>query len=136
MTTDQPGNDLPTPSTATDRGEASTAACAAELGPGDWVHVDYQGRDIVGMIDRRQDGLFTFVYWEAGELRFGSAKPCDIGARDERLTAQFRAAIAVDPHYLSKYVAMWIAPSRTEPRPPRQKRRCESDDVQLRLFPE
>jgi hypothetical protein len=34
------------------------------LTPGDWVHIDYQGRTVVGMIDRLQEGLYTFAYWE------------------------------------------------------------------------
>jgi hypothetical protein len=133
MTTDQPGNDLKTPSEAT----AGGVAGARELVPGDWAHVDYQGRDVLGMIDRLQDGLYTFAYWDAGVLRFGSAKPDRIGARDEPLTAQFRAAIAVDPHHLTKYLALWTGPSRAEPRPAvARAHRREPRYVQQRLFPE
>jgi hypothetical protein len=86
------------------------------LTPGDWVHIDYQGRTIVGMIDRLQEGLLTFAYWEGGVLRFGTAMHSQIGTWDEHLTAQFRAAIAIDPHYLAKFIASWKGPDKIEPR--------------------
>ena len=107
------------------------------LTPGDWVHIDYEGRTIVGMIDRLQGGLHTFAYWEGGVLRFGTAKPSQIGDWDEHLTTEFRAAIAIDPHFLAKFIASWKGPDKTEPRqvghPPTQSEpRC----VQKRLFPD
>ena len=107
------------------------------LTPGDWVHIDYQGRTVVGMIDRVQEGLYTFAYWKKGVLRFGTAKPSQIGDWDERLTAHFRAAIAIDPHYLAKFIASWKGPDQAEPRqvgrPPTQ---TEPRYVQKRLFPD
>ena len=107
------------------------------LTPGDWVHIDYQGRTVVGMIDRLQEGLCTFAYWESGVLRFGTAKPSQIGDRDEHLTAQFKAAIAVDPHYLAKFVASWKGPDRTERREAgRTPTQGEPRYVQKRLFPD
>jgi hypothetical protein len=105
------------------------------LAPGDWVHIDYQGRTVVGMIDRLQEGLYTFAYWEGSVLRFGTAKPSQIGAWDEQLTTEFRAAIAIDPHYVTKFIASWKGPDRAEPRqlsrPPTQG---EPRYVQKRLF--
>jgi hypothetical protein len=68
------------------------------------------------MIDRLQGGLYTFAYWEGGVLRFGTARPSQIGAWDEQLTSEFRAAIAVDPNYLAKYIASWKGPDLSEPR--------------------
>ena len=107
------------------------------LTPGDWVHIDYQGRTIVGMIDRLQEGLYTFAYWEGGVFRFGTAKPSQIGDWDEQLTGQFRAAIAIDPHYLAKFIASWKGPDKPKPRqvgyPPTQS---EPRYVQKRLFPD
>jgi hypothetical protein len=107
------------------------------LTPGDWVNIDYQGRTIIGMIDRIQEGLYTFAYWEGGVLRFGTAKPGQIGDWDEQLTTEFRAAIAIDPHYLAKFIASWKAPDRSEPQqvghPPTQN---EPPHVQNRLFPD
>lgn len=85
------------------------------LTPGDWVHIEYQGRTLVAMIDRIQEGLYTFAYWEGGVLRFGTARPDQIGDWDEQLTAHFRAAIAIDPHYLAKFIASWKGPETTEP---------------------
>jgi hypothetical protein len=107
------------------------------LTPGDWVHIDYHGARIVGMIDRLQGGLYTFAYWEGGVLRFGAAKPSQIGGCDEQLTAQFRAAIAMDPHYLAKFIASWKGPDRAEPRQASDARtRSEPRCVQKRLFPD
>ena len=104
------------------------------LTPGDWVHIDYQGRTIVGMIERFQEGLYTFAYWEGSVLRFGTAKPSQIGTWDEQLTAEFRAAIAIDPHYLATFIAWWKEPDRTKPShtPTQAKPRY----VQKRLFPD
>ena len=105
------------------------------LTPGDWVRIDYRGRTIVGMIDRLQEGLCTFAFWEGGVLKFGTARLGQIGDSDPLLTNQFRAAIAVDPHYLAKFIAM--ASGRIEflpgdPPPPKPKPRF----VQKRLFPD
>jgi hypothetical protein len=120
-----------------DRSDDPSSTGQRILTPGDWVHIDYQGRAIVGMIDRLQGGLYTFAYWEGGVLRFGAAKPSQIGDWDEQLTAQFRAAIAMDPHYLAKFIASWKGPDRTEPRqagdPPT---RSEPRYLQKRLFPD
>ncbi len=90
------------------------------LTPGDWVHIDYQGGTVVGMIARIHEGSYTFAYWDGGVLRFGAAKPRQIGDWDERMTAYFRAAIAVDPHYLAKYIALWKEPDEAELRQVRQ----------------
>ena len=132
MTTDPSGNDPTAPPAV-----AGDKPAADAIVPGDWVHVDYRGRDVLGMIDRLQDGLYTFAFWDAGVLRLGSANPAAIGQRDERLTAQFRAAIAVDPHYVSKYLAQWTGPAPSAPPPAcPPPRRQASRWVQLRLFPE
>jgi len=107
------------------------------LTPGDWVHIDYQGGTIVGMIDRVQGGLYTFAYWEGGVLSFGTAKPGQIGDWDEHLTTQFRAAIAIDPHYLAKFIASWKGPEGAEPRQVgRTPTQSEPRYVQKRLFPD
>jgi hypothetical protein len=87
------------------------------------------------MIDRLQEGLYTFAYWEGGVLRFGAARPSQIGDWDEQLTAQFRAAIAIDPNYLAKYIALWKGPDITEPRRvSRTPTQSEPGYVQKRLF--
>lgn len=117
---------------------APSVAAERVLTPGDWVQIDYRGRTVVGMIDRLQEGLCTFAYWEGDVLKFGTAKPDQIGKRDEELTARFRAAIAVDPHYLAKFLASWKGPDAAEPenagRKPVPK---EARFVQRRLlFPE
>ena len=116
---------------------ASFSNMPGVLTPGDWVQIDYQGRTVVGMIDRIQDGLYTFAYWEHDVLKFGTAKPSQIGDWDEQLTAHFRAAIAIDPHYLAKFIASWKRPDTTEPprvgHPPTQD---ERQYLQKRLFPE
>ena len=107
------------------------------LTPGDWVQINYGGRTVVGMIDRVQRGLCTFAYWEGGVLKFGTAKPDQIGKRNGQLTARFRAAIAVDPHYLAKFLASWKGQDGAEPEHvgrepiPREPRL-----VQRLLFPE
>ena len=130
-TTQEDGDaDLPSPS------DGPPAAIQRVLAPGDWVHIDYQGGTVVGMIDRLQEGLYTFAYWEGGVLRFGAAKPSQIGDWDEQLTAQFRAAIAIDPNYLAKYIALWKGPDKTEPRQvSRTPTQSEPRYVQKRLFP-
>jgi len=107
------------------------------LTPGDWVQVNYRGRTVVGMIDRVQKGLCTFAYWEGGVLKFGAAKPDQVGKRNEQLTARFRAAIAVEPHYLARFLASWKGPDAAEPenagrKPVPKESRC----VQRLLFPE
>ena len=66
------------------------------LTPGDWVQIDYQGGTVVGMIAWIHEGIYTFAYWDGGVLRFGAAKRRQIGDWDERMTAYFRAAIAID----------------------------------------
>ena len=117
--------------------DAAPATMPRALTPGDWVHVDYQGKTIVGMIDRLQEGLYTFAYWEGGVLRFGTAKPAQIGPWDEVLTGQFRAAIAIDPHFLAKFIASWKGPDTTEPRQgSRTPTHNEPRYVQKRLFPD
>jgi hypothetical protein len=107
------------------------------LTPGDWVHIEQEGRTIVGMIDRLQEGLLTFAYWDGGVLMLGTAKPSQIGAWDEQLTAEFRAAIAIDPHYLARFIASWKEPDSGEPDRVRSKPiQGELRYVQKRLFPD
>lgn len=107
------------------------------LTPGDWVQINYRGRAVVGMIDRVQKGLCTFAYWEGGVLKFGTAKPDQVGKRDEPLTARFRAAIAVDPHYLAKFLASWKGQDGAEPEHVgREPIPSEPRLVQRLLFPD
>ena len=117
--------------------DAAPSTARRVLTPGDWVRIEYQGRTVVGMVDRLQEGLCTFAYWEGGVLKFGTAKPSQIGDWDEQLTAQFRAAIAIDPHYLAKFIASWKGPDTSQPprvgHPPTDG---EPQYVQKLLFPE
>jgi hypothetical protein len=98
-----------------DPAEKSLAAGQRMLAPGDWAHIDYQGRVVLGMIDRLQADRCTFAYWDGDALRFGTAKPEQIGGLDLRLTAQFREAIALDPNYLAKFIAKWAGKDLSEP---------------------
>lgn len=95
--------------------DASLGAVRRVLTPGDWVHIEHQGKKLVGMIDRLQGNLYTFAYWDGGVLKFGTTRPDHIGAWDEELTGKFRGAIAIDPNYLAKFIALWAVPPTTTP---------------------
>jgi hypothetical protein len=128
-------NDLPESPSQVDRPERRSVA------PGDWLSIEHEGRIVVGMIYRRQGEAFTFVYWDDGILRFGTAARDRIGRWDEELTAQFRGQIAVIPNYVEKCIAAWVMqpeqPAMARPDTISWKsRRIAPPKVQLRLFPE
>jgi hypothetical protein len=109
--------------------------------PGDWLSIEHEGKTVVGMIYRRQDETYTFVYWDDCILRFGTTTRDRIGPWDEELTDQFRGQIAVFPHYVEKCIAAWVMqpeqPVRTRPDMTRwESMRDEPPRVQQRLFPE
>jgi hypothetical protein len=109
--------------------------------PGDWLSIEHEGRTVVGMLYRRQDDAYMFVYWENLVLRFGTTTRDRIGSWDEELTAIFRGQIAVIPNYVEKCIAAWVMQPE---QPVRTKRsttlpatnRGEPPKVQKRLFPE
>lgn len=106
------------------------------LTPGDWVRIDYDGRTVIGMIERFEEGVYRFAYWKGGVLRFGTVKPDQIGPWDEQLTIEFRAAIAIDPHYVEKFIAWWKEPRSAPPPVRHAPTKAEPRHVQKRLFPE
>ena len=109
--------------------------------PGDWLSIEHEGKIVVGMIYRRQDEAYTFVYWDGRILRFGTTTRDRIGPWDEELTAQFRGQIAVNPNYVEKCIADWLMqpeqPVRIRPDVTSWKsRKAELPKAQKRLFPE
>jgi hypothetical protein len=104
--------------------------------PGDWLSIEHDGKTVVGMIYRRQDENYTFVYWDDLVLRFGTTTRDHIGPWNEELTTQFRGQIAVIPNYLEKCIADWVMqPDRPE-KFSAVNRSFRPTKVQLLLFPE
>jgi hypothetical protein len=108
---------------------------------GDWLSIQHEGRTVVGMVYRRENKEYRFVYWNGGILRFGTATRDQIGRWDEELTAQFRGQIAVIPDYVERCITEWMMQpeerikarlAAVKPKPARG----ESRVVQKRLFPE
>jgi hypothetical protein len=88
------------------------------------------------MIYRCLDETYTFVYWDNGILRFGTATRDRIGPWDEELTDQFRGQIAVVPNYVEKCIAAWVMQPEQPVRTKRESGKGEPAEVQKRLFPE
>jgi hypothetical protein len=111
------------------------------IAPGDWLSIEHEGKTVVGMIYRCQDDAYTFVYWDARVLRFGTTTLNSIGPWDEELTSQFRGQVAIHANYVEKCIAAWLMQPEQAVRPKLdvarwKSRKVEPVKVQLRLFPE
>jgi hypothetical protein len=106
------------------------------ISPGDWLSIEHEGRTVVGMIYRRQDEKYTFVYWDKLILRFGTTTGDRIGSWDEELTNLFRGQAAVIPNYLEKCIAAWVMQPEKPAKGKWEPRKGEPIKAQKRLFPE
>jgi hypothetical protein len=88
--------------------DARPRASPSEILPGDWFHIEYEGRTVLGMIYRTQDGMHTFAYWDQCVLNLATATREQIGAADEEFTALFRGQIAINPNYVEQCVSAWL----------------------------
>ena len=104
--------------------------------PGDWLSIEYEGRTVVGMIYRRHDEAYTFVYWDNRILRFGTTTRDHIGSWDKELTTQFRGQIAVVPDYVEKCIAAWMMQPEKPVKTKWESKKSEPPKVQMRLFPD
>ncbi len=80
----------------------------SEILPGDWFQIEHDGRMVLGMIYRAQDGMYTFVYWDQCVLNVATATREQIGAAHEEFTALFRGQIAINPNYVEQCVSAWL----------------------------